>query len=101
MEMDMTNANLAALADRYADIAAEIKGLESLKKELADEIKALGLEEIVGDRAIVTLSLSERSTLDTKLVREILTDEQAAACTKVALIETIRVKAAKAPKVVA
>lgn len=97
----MTASNLAALADRYADIDAEIKGLERLKKELADEIKALGREEIVGTRAVVTLGLSERATLDTKLVREILTDEQAAACTKISMIETIRVKPSKASRVAA
>jgi hypothetical protein len=41
----------------------------------------------------VTLGLSERNGLDTKLVRELLTAEQVAACTKVTLVETIRVKA--------
>jgi ParB-like chromosome segregation protein Spo0J len=100
MEMDMTS-NFTALADRYADLDAEIKGLERLKKELADEIKALGREEIVGTRAVVTLALSERSTLDTKLVREILTEAQIETCTKVSMIETIRIKPSKAATVLA
>jgi hypothetical protein len=47
----------------------------------------------VGTRAVVTLGLSERNTLDPKLVRTLLTDEQVASCTKTALVETIRVKA--------
>jgi ParB-like chromosome segregation protein Spo0J len=84
--------NLTALADRYADIKAEIEGLTRLLDEVKSEIKAAGREEIVGTRAIVTLSLSERNSLDTKLVRELLTAEQVAACTKTALVETIRVK---------
>lgn len=87
--------NLAALADRYADIKAEIEGLERLLSEVKAEIKAEGREEIVGTRAIVTLGLSERTTLDQKLVKEILTDEQIAACSKTALVETIRVKPVK------
>jgi ParB-like chromosome segregation protein Spo0J len=84
--------NLTALADRYADIKAEIEGLTRLLDEVKSEIKAAGREEIVGTRAIVTLGLSERNSLDTKLVRELLTAEQVAACTKTALVETIRVK---------
>ena len=93
--------NMTVLADRYADLDAEIKGLLRLQAELKAEIKALGREELVGERNIVTLSLSERSTLDTKMVREILTDDQVAVCTKVALVETIRVKAVKDPIIAA
>lgn len=93
--------NFATLADRYADLDAEIKGLKRLQDELKAEIKSLGREEIVGERAIVTLGLSERETLDTKLVREILTEEQVLSCTKVSLIETIRIKPSKAPTVLA
>jgi len=93
--------NIATLADRYADLDAEIKGLQRLQAELKAEIKSLGREEIVGERAIVSLGLSERSTLDTKLVRELLTEEQVEACTKVSLIETIRVKPSKAPVTIA
>lgn len=84
--------NLIALADRYADIKAEIEGLTRLLDEVKSEIKAAGREEIVGTRAIVTLGLSERNSLDTKLVRELLTAEQVASCTKMTLVETIRVK---------
>jgi ParB-like chromosome segregation protein Spo0J len=85
--------NLASLADRYADIKAEIEGLTRLLDEVKTEIRAAGREEIVGTRAVVTLGLSERNGLDTKLIRELLTAEQVAACTKVTLVETIRVQA--------
>jgi hypothetical protein len=42
--------NLTALADRYADIKAEIEGLTRLLDEVKSEIKAAGREEIVGTR---------------------------------------------------
>jgi hypothetical protein len=87
--------NLAALADRYADIKAEMEYLQRLLDETKADIKAAGREEIVGTRAVVTLGLSERTTLDSKLAKEILTDEQIKACSKTALVETIRVKPIK------
>lgn len=81
------------LADRYA-AAKEIadranKELDALKAE----IKALGKEELIGNDCIVTLSLSERTVVDGKKALSFLTDEQAAACQKTSLVETIRVKA--------
>jgi hypothetical protein len=87
--------NLATLADRYADIKAEIDGLERLLKDLRKEIMATGREEIVGTRAIVSVGLSERTSLDTAAIKELLTDEQIASCSKTALIETVRVKPVK------
>lgn len=85
-------SNIAALADRYADIKAEIEGLERLLKSIKDEIKAEGRQEIVGTRAIVTLSLSERNSLDTSAARKFLTDDEIKFCTKTTLVETVRVK---------
>jgi ParB-like chromosome segregation protein Spo0J len=85
-------SNLATLADRYADIKAEIEGMERLLKEVKDEIKAAGREEIVGTRAIVTLGLSERNSLDTSAAKKFLTDDEIKFCTKTTLVETIRVK---------
>jgi len=93
--------NIATLADRYADLCAEIKGLVRLQDELKAEIKALGREEIVGERAVVKIVLQERSTLSSKLVRELLTEEQIEACTTVSLIESVVPKNIKAPKQIA
>tara|TARA_R110000868_G_scaffold348485_1_gene609590 strand:- start:460 stop:735 length:276 start_codon:yes stop_codon:yes gene_type:complete len=81
------------IADRYAALKNEIDALTKELDKCKAEIKATGKEEIVGDFAIVTLSLSERTTLDTKLVKDILSAEQIAACSKVTLVETLRVKA--------
>lgn len=85
-------SNLAALADRYADLKAQIDGLTHALNEVKAEIKATGRAEIVGDKAIVTVGLSERTSLDTKLAKALLTPEQVTACSKTALVETIYVK---------
>lgn len=80
------------LADRYAALKNEIDALTAELNKVKTEIKATGMETIVGNMAIVTVALSERSTLDPKAVKEILTADQIAACTKVTLVETLRVK---------
>jgi hypothetical protein len=91
MEIDMTNVN--TLADRYAQIKAEADAWAKKLEAVKAEIKDLGVEEVIGDHFTVTVSLSERSTLDQKKVKEILTPAQIAACNSVALVTTIRVKA--------
>lgn len=89
----MTN-NFASLslADRYAILKTDIDALTKQLDAVKAEIKATGLETITGDQAVVTVSLSERSTLDTKAAKQFLTEEQIASCTKVTLVETLRVK---------
>ena len=90
------------LADRYAAIKAEIEGLTKLLDEVKTEIKATGVAEIVGDQAIVTVSLSEPVRFDATTAKTFLTAEQIAACTKTGdLVTTIRVKAVKNAKVFA
>lgn len=81
-----------SLADRYAVLKADADAIAKALDAVKAEIKATGLEVIEGERSIVTVCLSERATLDTKVVKEILTEEQVAACTKVTLVETLRVK---------
>lgn len=80
------------LADKYQAIKLEIEALKRLLDEVKTEIKATGLETIEGTNAIVTVGLSERAALDQKLVKELLSAEDLALCTKTTLIETIRVK---------
>lgn len=90
------------IADRYAAIKAEIDGLNRLLDEVKAEIKASGRDEIVGENAIVTVSLSEPVRFDQATAKTFLTSDQIAACMKTGeLITTIRVKAVKAAKVVA
>ena len=80
------------LADRYAILKGDIDLLTKELDKVKAAIKATGKDEIIGDLAIVTVSLSERSTLDTKAVKALLTDEQIASCTSVTLVETLRLK---------
>jgi hypothetical protein len=84
--------NTMALADRYAFIKAEIEALNKELEQVRKDIKDTGVERLVGERAIVEVALSERSTLDTKAAKEFLTADQIAACTKVTLVETLRIK---------
>lgn len=80
------------LADRYAILKADIDALTEELNRVKAEIKATGKDVVEGDSAIVTVSLSERSTLDAKAAKALLTDEQVASCTRVTLVETLRVK---------
>lgn len=84
--------NQSSLADRYADIKAQIEFLEGQLSEVKKEIKEIGQEKIVGETAIVELSLSERVSLDQKMVKELMSDEDIKLCQKTTLVETIRVK---------
>jgi hypothetical protein len=93
MEIDtMSNFATLPLADRYAILKAEVDTLTKQLDAIKAEIKATGVETLTGEQAIVTVALSERSTLDAKAARTYLTPEQVAACTKVTLVETLRVK---------
>jgi len=94
-------SNLSNLADRYAEIKATADMWAKQLDAIKNEIKELGVEEIIGDHFTVTVSLSERSTLDQKKVKEILTPAQIAACNSVALVTTLRVKASVKPAVAA
>ena len=93
---------IANLADNYAATKAEIEGLTRRLEEIKTEIKETGMAELVGTHAVVTVSLSEPVRFDAATAKTFLTDEQISACTKVGdLVTTIRVKAVKAPKVLA
>ena len=88
----MTNSNLAPLADRYALLKSDIEELTKELDKVRAEIKASGVERIIGERAIVEVALSERSSIDTQAVKEILSADQLASVTRVTLVETLRVK---------
>lgn len=80
------------LADRYAILKAESDRINAELDLVKGEIRALGRETLEGTHVLVTLSLSERRTFDSKAAAQFLTDEQIAACTKVSQVETIRIK---------
>lgn len=84
-------ANLSA-ADRYAILKADIDALTKELDKARAEILATGSDRIVGDTVVVEVALSERTELDPKAAKALLTDEQVAACSKTTLITTLRVK---------
>lgn len=98
--MNMSNL---PLADRYAAakgaLDAAQKAVDELKAKIKAEIKATGIPRLEGASYVlegafyvVEVGLSERATLDSKLVKEMLSAEQVAACTKVSMVETVRIK---------
>ena len=87
-----SNFNNLPAADRYAILKAEIEALTKELDAVKIEIKAMGRETVEGVNAIVTVALSERSILDAKAAKAYLTPEQVVACTKVSLVETLRIK---------
>lgn len=85
-------SNIASLADEYGALKAQADAIETKLKLLRKEILATGYEEIVGERKIVKISLSERETLNAEAVRELLTEDQLRACIKKTLVESLRIK---------
>ncbi len=81
------------LADRYAAAKAVSDAAAKVTKELADQLKALGVETIEGKVTICEISLSERNTLDGKAVVAQLGEAWVKAHSKTTLVETIRIKA--------
>ena len=79
-------------ADQYAVLKGQIEILEAKLKSVRAEILATGSEVVEGDTATVTVGLSERRTIDREAVEAILTAAQIASVTRVALIETLRLK---------
>ncbi len=80
------------LADKYAIAKQEADNAIAALDAVKAEIRALGREVIEGTHVLVTLSLSERKSFDSKAAQAYLTEEQVAACTRVSQVETIRIK---------
>lgn len=85
-------SNIANLVAEYvaakaaSDLAA--KNVDRLKKI----IKETGMETLLGDHAVLVVGLSERTTLDSALVKHFLTQDQILQASKTSQIESIRIK---------
>lgn len=88
-------------ADRYAAIKAQIAALEELLEPLKKEIIESGKQRVEGELYAVEVSLSERTTLDPKAVKLILSEAQVKECSKVSLVTTLKVKPLAPIKLVA
>jgi hypothetical protein len=81
------------LADEYARAKAQLDDAEKRVKALRAKVLSLGLETVAGTHYRLTISLSERESLDSGMVRAILPDDVLASVTRRSIVETIRVKA--------
>lgn len=91
----MTSQNLAHIVDELGQLKAAIAELTEKEKELKTIIAASGYAELDGDLFRATVSLSERTTLESDKVRALLSPAQIAACSKVTEVTTVRVAARK------
>jgi hypothetical protein len=83
---EVTNLSERALADnvdRLGNINAQIAELEAKAKAIKAKLVASGQPEIIGKNYRAVISERERTTLDSALVRSILSPAQIIACTKV------------------
>ena len=90
--LTITITNTNTLADAYATAKADLDAAQKLVDTLRKQILETGVERVVGDVAIVEVALSERASFDSKTAKTFLTPEQAAACTSVSLVTTLRIK---------
>ena len=70
------NFNALSLADRYAILKSDIDTLTKQLDAIKAEIIASGVETITGDQAVVTVALSERTTLDSAAAKALQTDRK-------------------------
>jgi hypothetical protein len=84
---------MASLADKFAaaKIAYDLAKaeMEALKAQIIES----GVESIIGDNFAVTVSLSERTSLDQKAVKALLTPAQIMSVSTTSVITTVRYKA--------
>lgn len=84
---------MSNLADRYALAKIAYDAAKAEMEALKAQIIESGVEGIVGDQFAVTVSLSERTSLDQKAVKALLTPKQIADVSTVSVITTVRYKA--------
>ena len=76
--------NTAAIVAAYIEAKAALDAAEALVKKLKSDVLAAscGSDIVEGDTADIKITVGMRSSLDPKLVAQILTPDQIAACTK-------------------
>ena len=82
------------IADRFIALRETAKALEAEMSALKAEFLASGVERLAADGFDLAMvhQLSERGTIDKKLLAQFLTEDQIAACTKVTQISSVTVK---------
>ena len=89
----MTKSNLSITIDALGALKAQIAALETKEKELKKALGDLKPGAYEGDLFRLTISETDRETLDMKAVREKLTPQFITAHTNVTQVRTLRVVA--------
>lgn len=87
----MTKVN--NIADQIGQLDAQIKALTEQLNALKSDAKATGLDQIIGQTFIVTISKDIKATLETAKVREELGQQWYDDHCKLQEVTTLRVKA--------
>jgi hypothetical protein len=85
----------AIAVDELAELMARIAPLQKRADDLKEQLKATGLERIIGTKHEAVVSLSERETMDTKALRADLGEALLAPYLRSTLVTTLKVTARK------
>jgi hypothetical protein len=82
------------IADRYITLREQTKAIEAEMDRIKKEFIATGMEHLAADEYDLAMvhQLSERGTIDKKLLAQFLSEDQIKACTKVTQISSVTVK---------
>lgn len=85
-----TSTVMQSLVDEFGELKAEIARLCEREKELKAIFIDSNLDEIDGKIFRVTVSVSERETLDTNMARQFLNHNEIQLCTRISTTTTVR-----------
>lgn len=83
------------IVDQLGALKAQIADLTKLEKALVDQIKSSGYAEIDGDLFRAAIVWTERVTLNSDRVREVLSADDVAYCEQKSEVMSVRVSARK------
>ena len=81
------------IVDQLGALKAQIADLTKLEKALVDQIKSSGYAEIDGDLFRAAIVWTERVTLNSDRVREVLSADDVAYCEQKSEVMSVRVSA--------
>lgn len=92
--VQLSAARAGKLADEAGALQVQINALTKRLDAIKDELKANGEAEYIGRAYRVVVSSMERTTLDYKLVQQLLTPAEVMAASKTVLITSAVIKVA-------
>lgn len=85
--------NSAPIVDEYGAVDSQIKALEKRKKELSDQIKALGAGEHNGTKCKAVVSITPTTRLDTDAIKAAFDETVIAKFSKTSDVVKVSIKA--------